>query len=182
MAFAIGDIGPCSVEIDGVDQDDVKASVGYNQESITYKTPQRGTVTGIITDDLVTCTLTMYQATLAKLQVLVPGSTVTADELIFGNAIGQDHQTNAVILEIKPFAEGTTSTTASEFFTIARAYPTADITWDWDSETEGRVAQILFTGYPVVAADIAVGGDLYNSGSPEWSVGDKAAIGLGETS
>lgn len=123
--------------------------------------------------------LMLSESSLAVLGAMLPGGTVTGDELIVKNAVGKDMRELAKTLIIKPLDSDAVVADEKQWLHLALATPIPEFEWTYDAESQ-RVAKVLFDAYPVDAADIAVGGELYNSGSPLWPVGGLWSVGLGQ--
>lgn len=105
----------------------------------------------------------------------VEGSTTKA--VTFKSQVGKDLLADYVgLLILKPIVEGVVSTTEADWITVPAAtlVPAVELPMQiagqkaWAFEGEG---------HPVLAEHIATGGHLYNSGSPEYAVGDLVRFG-----
>lgn len=122
-------------------------------------------------------TAKITEATLTQLAALTGGSLTegsTEDQTVIKSLVGTLLANQELI--IKPLEAGVLSTDESEWIHI----PSASLNFNIDlpiTIDAQRVWGFECMGHPVVASEIAAAGHLYNSGSPEYAVGDLVKLG-----
>lgn len=125
----------------------------------------------IYTGSEVKMILNLSEVQLDTLGIIMPGSTVTSDELMLSNPTGEQARDSAVKLESRLYVDNIVSTDPLDFITLFVAV--ADIKLDLGFDGEGeRMFLVEFEGLPVTSVP---SGETY-------SIGDKCAIAYGETS
>lgn len=168
MAAWTNNLCPARLEYGGVSLGETQGGVNVTVEfetaeslaDITGNTARIKAVQGVTAQ--VTAPLT--EASLEQLLAVYPGSSQPEDNRVhFGNPVGQDLVELADELIIKPIIAQTVSTDETKFIYVPKAsvVPNWDIVW---SPSEQKIYSVTFEAHPVLADDIASGGDLNGEG------------------
>jgi len=160
--FSNHNIGPATLVFDGVALGETYGGLVVSYRETTAKamtdktgeTPREEVVTG--QEGRITGALT--EATLAQIAKLT-GGTVDGTGLEILNRIGKNLVADAAILIIKPIVEGVVSTTDTDWVYVPKASPRPVFELPFRL-AEQKVWGFEFVAHPVLAADIASGGDL----------------------
>ncbi|KKL51368.1 hypothetical protein LCGC14_2296170 [marine sediment metagenome] len=173
--FVFGNLGPCeitfgsttltgnhSVEVRSVDltAEHHEASYGSDAKDET------------LTGRSVEVDVTVVEASITELQAILPGSTKTANELMFNSPVGTTLRSIADKLTIKKIIGGVASSTATEWLTFFVAAPKSDLTLGFDDGGTDREVKVTFKCFRALSVP---SGETY-------AIGDSHAIGYGETS
>ena len=177
-------IGPCVLEYDGTEIGETYggANFKYTMSAAESKTDKTGETARqrIVTGSECSVTVPLTEATLDQLAVVVPGSDLTAGPtnkaLHLQSTVGMDLVDNAHTLILKPIVEGVASTDEEDWTYIPKAsvIPIFDVPFKLSDQ---KVWNVEFMGHPVLAEDVATGGDLYDT---DYVEGDVAILGYQE--
>ncbi len=147
----MNDLGPCSLIFDDVDLGATQGGVifRHTESSKTVNTDQLGTTPA---DEIKTgaqCSIEapLTRTSLGQLGKVVGSSTYTGSMLRVMIATGISLLGLAKKLVIKPIVNGVTSTDASEWLTIQKAYAKADFELAFGNENQ-RIYKVVFTAFP----------------------------------
>jgi len=167
------DLGPCAITFDGTDVGAIKDAKFTAKDSRVKRADSRFGSSAkdyIITGGEVKLVANLAETTLATLAALMHGVTLTGDELMLSNATGTNVSDKAGELVLKPIIDNVASADAADWLTFFRAVSDVQADIGFDGENE-RVFQVEFEALPVITVPTG----------ESYAVGDKAAIGYGET-
>lgn len=151
MTNPLKDLGPCSVIFDSVDLGATQGGVifRHTESSKPVNEDQKGVtpVDEIKTGASCSVEVPLTRTSLGNLAKVVGASSYTGTRLRVKNATGISLLDNAKVLILKPIVNGVTSTTASEWLTIQKAYAKADFELAYNNEGQ-RIYKVVFTAFP----------------------------------
>jgi hypothetical protein len=151
MSNPLKDLGPCAVIFDGVDLGATHGGVifRHTESSKPVNDDQHGAtnVDEIKTGATCSVEVPLTRTALGQLAKVVGASSYTGSKLKVKNAVGISLLDNAKQLILKPIVNGVTSTTASEWLTVQKAYAKADFELAYSNEGQ-RIYKVTFTAFP----------------------------------
>lgn len=180
--WAVKNIGPCKLDYDGVDlgqtHGDVKLmlkqDVAIGTSDATGNTARQKVISG----EAYKVQAAITEITSVILEKIMAG--VTANDLAVNNsasvssAVGTDLVESAKLLIIKPLV-GQTVSSSKDWIYIPKASVTVDANVAF-SPTNQKDWNVEFEAHPVLAADLASGGNL-NAVTPAFVVGNLIRFG-----
>ena len=176
-------IGPAALFFDGTEVGLMQGgcTVSIDEETVKTYADKTGKVARfkVSVGRLVMVKGAITEATLAQIAAIT-GGTVTAgstiDELVLHSGVGTDLTALARESILKPIINNVVSADPADFIYIPKMSLSAkfELAYNFDGQ---RVFGFEGEGHPVLAADIADGGFLYNSGSPDYAEGDLIRFG-----
>lgn len=173
--FVFGNLGPCevtsgsttltgnhSVEVRSVDLTAEHKEASYGSDAKDE----------VITGRSVEVDVMVVEASIIELAAILPGSTVTGDQLMFNSPVGTTLRSIAQQLVIKKIVGGVASTEADDHLTFFVAAPKSDLTLGFDDGGTDREVKVTFKCFRTLSVP---SGETY-------AIGDQWAIGYGETS
>lgn len=160
MSLVIKDLGPCSVLWDPGDGVNLElnptfggVTFKYEETYVDVKEDGQGEtrVDSVPTGNITELTIAMTRSTLAQLEAVIRGGKVTGSTLKVSNVVGGAVFADAKEIIIKPLVNNVATTDVNEWLHIHKAYPFPSLEWVWDNAGQ-RVTNVLFVGYPDVAA------------------------------
>jgi hypothetical protein len=165
--FPFQSIGPCQVKFGGVDLGYTEEDVMFEDtlETVDIKYSQTGTNPQkmIATGRKVVATVPLAQATIARLNGLVPGGVVSSNKILVSNPVGLDLTTLAGILELTRIVSGVPSTQKEEVLRIFKAVPAVDFKLAFGS-SKTKVVNVTFTGICLTTSGHV--GEMWEAGNP----------------
>ena len=155
----IKDLGPCAVVWSDTPADaPIGETLGdtifkYSSDYVEIKEDRYGNtaVDGIFTGSSCSVEVPFTRLSLAELAVALPGapgSGTTGSQIMIKDLTGQPMYENALTLTLKPIIATETSTDSTEWLTIFRAHPLADMEITFNVEGQ-RVYKVTYMGFRV---------------------------------
>lgn len=157
----------------------------YNVETVKTTADKTGTTARhkMVTGQELLVVGKIVEPTLEQLGVITGFAVTngaTKDELTVKNRVGEDLVDDCKTLILKPLEGDVVSTDDSTWIYVPKAsiLPTLEVPHDLATQ---KAFGFTIEGHPVLPADIATGGFLYNAGSPEYAAGDLLRFGKKST-
>jgi hypothetical protein len=146
MAGVLRDLGPCSITYNSVVLGETFGDVvaRYKMESKSIKEDSKGVaeVDAILVGATLEIEVPLSRTTLAQLQKVIPGSTISAAKLDVNSPVGISLYDIAAILILKPIVAGVAGPNTT-WITVAKAAPMVDLEIVYNNEGQ-RVFKVLF--------------------------------------
>lgn len=172
------DIGPVAIDFGGTEIGETLGGTMFSlkESAVTTKIDKTGTLPRgkYISGVELKITGAIAEATLAQIAVITGGS-VDGDELVFSARVGENLMDSFETCILKPIIAGVASTDDNEWIYVPKA--TIMAAFDVPHRLEDGADKVWgfeIEGHPVLAADIASGGDLFGEG---WSANNLCRFG-----
>jgi hypothetical protein len=158
MEGTLRDLGPCALIFNNIDLGPTLGDVTfkYTTESVDIKEDQKGKtpIDSIFVGQITELTAPLTRAQLATLASVLPGATLSsASTLRVSTNVGESMYDNAYALIVKPIIEGVISTDKTNWLTILKAAPSADMEVVYNVDGQ-RVYKAIFKAFPSQATPI----------------------------
>lgn len=176
-------IGPAVLTFDGTELGETHggATVIIDQETVKTYADKTGRVARykvrVGRQAMVKAALT--EPTLEQMAKILGGTVTTgtvSSELVLKSGVGVDLTALAKTLIVKPIVNDAVSTNAADWIYLPKASLEAKCEVPFNYEAQ-RIWAFEAEAHPVLAADIADGGFLYNGGTPEYAEKDLIRFG-----
>ena len=151
------DLGPTAVVWGGAEVGETFGGTNFrhSQDTTPVREDRYGNtdVDQIFIGDAVEVETRLSRLSLANLASVLPGASgsgTVGDQMVVRSVVGRSMYARAQTLILKPIVESATSTDATEWTTIFKAYPRVDLDVVYDVTTQ-RVYRVFFTGFRVQA-------------------------------
>lgn len=186
MAVFSKNIGPCDPVYDGTSLGLTHGGISLVVEDLMAET--KADVTGesprgvYTTGRRVIVRSAVTEATIEQIAKLLNGTVTgtTTKGLVIKSQVGVDKVALAKELILKPIVDSVVSTTEADWIYILAAIINSNFDVPIQVANQ-RVWAFQAVGVPVNATMIASGGHLYNSGAPQYAVGDLIRFGKATT-